>query len=337
MESSRGRRAETRVVAGGAALLAVYVGIIVACLPWWSVSSALGVSNSGVTATATATPSPRGISLAASSSASSVPSVAPSAAVTPSTAVTPAPTTQPTPRPYRAAAAPTPDQRRLYHVPILMYHRVVPVSEAADSMPHLVVPPATFKLQMKAFSDAGWHSITMATLAHLLEAGAVIPAKTFVITFDDGWYDGYEYAFPIMRQFGFVGTYYVIGDRIGIPDFLSAEQLRTLEAAGSDIGNHTEDHVSLPGNSESRVISQVENGSQEIERAVGHRPVSLAYPMGGVDPFVTDIVSRIPDIKLAVTTWYGALESWPLRMDTPRIRVNPTTNGSQLVTELSAL
>jgi peptidoglycan/xylan/chitin deacetylase (PgdA/CDA1 family) len=218
-----------------------------------------------------------------------------------------------------------------------MYHRVVPVSEAADSMPHLVVPPATFALQMKAFSDAGWHSITMATLAHLLETGTVIPAKTFVITFDDGWYDGYEYAFPIMREFGFVGTYYVIGDRIGIPDFLSAEQMRTLEAAGNDIGNHTEGHVSLPGNPESRVISQVENGSQEIERAVGHRPVSLAYPMGGVDPLVADIVSRIPDIKMAVTTWYGALENWPMRMDTPRIRVNPTTNGSQLVTELSAL
>jgi peptidoglycan/xylan/chitin deacetylase (PgdA/CDA1 family) len=217
-----------------------------------------------------------------------------------------------------------------------MYHRIVPVEEAGDSMPHLVVPPATFAIQMQAFSDAGWHSITMATLARYMETGAAIPAKTFVITFDDGWSDGYDYAFPIMRRFGFVGTFYVIGDRIGIPEFLSAPQLRTLEAAGNDIGNHTEDHVSLPGNSESRVISQVENASQEIERAVGHRPVSLAYPMGGFDQFVADIVSRIPDIKIAVTTLYGAEEMWPSRLYTPRVRVNPSTDGRQLVAELTA-
>lgn len=329
MKSSRGRRAETRVLAAGAALLAVYVGLVVAYVPWSSVSSDLGASSSG--ATALVTQRPGDVSLAVGPSAKSSPTTVPSAS-----SPMPAPTAQSTPRPYRAAAAPTPDQRRLYHVPILMYHRIVPVEEAGDSMPHLVVPPATFAIQMQAFSDAGWHSITMATLARYMETGAAIPAKTFVITFDDGWSDGYDYAFPIMRRFGFVGTFYVIGDRIGIPEFLSAPQLRTLEAAGNDIGNHTEDHVSLPGNSESRVISQVENASQEIERAVGHRPVSLAYPMGGFDQFVADIVSRIPDIKIAVTTLYGAEEMWPSRLYTPRVRVNPSTDGRQLVAELTA-
>jgi peptidoglycan/xylan/chitin deacetylase (PgdA/CDA1 family) len=219
-----------------------------------------------------------------------------------------------------------------------MYHRVVPVDEAGDSMPHLVVPPATFSLQLKAFFDAGWHSITMATLAHDLEINSTIPAKTFVITFDDGWSDSYEYAFPIMREYGFVGTFYVIGDRIGRgKDFLSAEQMRILEQAGNDIGNHTEGHVSLPGHSADSIRQQVDNCSREIQQAVGHRPVTLAYPMGGVDPFAVESVNQaVPDIKLAVTTWYGALETWPMRMDVPRVRVNPTTDGPALVASLDA-
>ena len=331
MQSSRGRRAQRKVYAGGAALLAVYLGIAFACLPWWSVSSALGAI--GGTATASAAHSPTGISRVVGPAATPVPTIASSPPVT-----TPVPTLAPTPRPYRAAAVPTPDQRRLYHVPILMYHRVVPVADAGDSMPHLVVPPATFSLQMKALFDAGWHSITMATLAHYLEINASIPAKTFVITFDDGWYDGFDYAFPIMREYGFVGTFYVIGDRISRnADYLSAEQLRILEQAGNDIGNHTEGHTSLPGKSDDLIRRQVDNCSREIQQAIGHRPVTLAYPMGGVDAsVVASVMQEIPDIKLAVTTWPGAIESWPIRLDTPRVRVDPTTDGPGLVATLDA-
>jgi len=36
------------------------------------------------------------------------------------------------------------------------------------------------------------------------------PDKTFVITIDDGWDDGYTYALPILQSHGFVATYFVI-------------------------------------------------------------------------------------------------------------------------------
>ena len=52
------------------------------------------------------------------------------------------------------------------HVPILMYHRIVPSAEAGDSIPGLVVPPDTFAAQLDALEAAGWHTITMATLAN---------------------------------------------------------------------------------------------------------------------------------------------------------------------------
>ncbi|HEX7491819.1 MAG TPA: polysaccharide deacetylase family protein [Candidatus Limnocylindrales bacterium] len=314
--------------AGGAALLAIYVGIAASCLPMWSVG-ALGAVGSP--AGETATPGPGGVSEAVSPSASLMPSDTSSLS-----ARTPMPTLAPTPRPYQAAAVPTPDQRRVYHVPILMYHRVVPLSEAGDSQSHLVVPPATFSLQMKALFDAGWHSITMATLAHDMETNATIPARTFVITFDDGWYDGYEYAFPIMRQYGFVGTYYVIGNRVDTKGFLSAEQMQTLEAAGNDIGNHTEDHVKLPGSSAEILRREVDDASRRIQQAIGHRPVTLAYPAGGVDLSLMDSMMReVPDIKLAVTTWPGAAESWPNRLSTPRVRVDATMDGPGLVASLA--
>jgi peptidoglycan/xylan/chitin deacetylase (PgdA/CDA1 family) len=216
-----------------------------------------------------------------------------------------------------------------------MYHRVVPTVEAGNSAPDLVVSPATFSAQLRALRDAGWQSITMATLEDDMATDETIPARTFVITFDDGWSDGYEYAFPIMREYGFVGTYFVIGSRIDQKDFLSTTEMQALEAAGNEIGNHTENHVSLSSVTMSHVRQEVEDASAAIARAVGHRPVSLAYPMGGVSAGVAQVLSQTPDIKVAVMTQPSGPESWFARYYMPRVRVHPNTNPEKLVASLN--
>ena len=175
----------------------------------------------------------------------------------------------------------------------------------------------------------------MATLADRMAGDTQIPPKTFVITFDDGWADGYDYAFPVLRKYGYVGTYFVIGSRIGQKDFLTAGMMRALEDAGNDIGNHTEYHVRLATFKTPRVKAEIENASREIEAALGHRPVTLAYPMGSTSPYVESVAAGIPDLACAVTTSPGSSETWDQRFAMPRIRVNPTTNGHELVVSLS--
>ena len=333
--SSKRRRPETRVVVGGALLLSLSLGALAACL--------FGLPGSGVPSGAvgagasSASGSRGGAALAAGASATSSglgPSAGSSIQTTAPTA-TSSPTRAPTPPAFQATHPPTPEPSRLYHVPVLMYHRIIPTSEAGDSLPDLVVSPETFSVQMKALFDAGWHSITMATLADDMETDRTIPAKTFVITFDDGWYDGYVYAFPIMREYGFVGTFYVITSRINSADFLSTQELRTLEAAGNDIGNHTLDHISLQTVPLARVKQEVEKASEAIERAVGHRPVSLAYPMGGISMAVVMVLGDIPDMKLAVHTGFGTYETWLGRFDMPRVRIHPGSSPKEILAWLS--
>lgn len=216
-----------------------------------------------------------------------------------------------------------------------MYHRIVPVSEAGNSLGGLVVPPEVFARQMRAFHDAGWHSITMATLAEAMEADTAVPPKTFAITFDDGWADGYHYAYQILRENEFVGTFFVIGSRIGEKDFLSAEQLRLLEAGGNDIGNHTENHVRLGPLPMARVTREVENASREICAATGHRPAALAFPMGSTSASAMTAVGQVPDLKVAVTTAAGQTLRWSGRYSLPRLRVVSNTDGAQLVAWLN--
>jgi peptidoglycan/xylan/chitin deacetylase (PgdA/CDA1 family) len=311
----------TRAVRTGGILLALFLVVAALYAARWPTSGTLGVGASISADPSVPAAAPTAPEQTASSSGSSSSVALPTASLMASPAP---PAFKPTPRP-------TPQEFRIYHVPVLMYHRIVPRSESAGSISGLVVPPETFSAQMKALFDAGWHSITMATLADEMETDTTIPPKTFVITFDDGWYDGYVYAFPIMRKYGFVGTCYVITGRIDSADFLSTQELRTLEAAGNDIGNHTVNHTSLPTVSMARATQEVENASEAIARAVGHRPVSLAYPMGGITTTTAFVVSQIPDIKLAVTESSGNSETWFGRLAMPRVRVLPSTDPARLL------
>ena len=240
------------------------------------------------------------------------------------------------------------------HVPILMYHRIVPFAEAGDSIHGLVVPPETFAAQLDALQSAGWHTITMATLANDLQANVKPPERTFAITIDDGWDDGYTYALPILAQHGFVATYFVIAGRIDRPGFLTSAHLRALVAAGDEIGDHTMDHVDLAVQPAAKLTSEIDAAAARIAQVTGHWPESFAYPSGIVDSRVATAVAACQELGIAVIEEpltpekpgataeprigvLVALETWANRFVVPRIRVTPNTTPARLEAALFPL
>lgn len=219
------------------------------------------------------------------------------------------------------------------HVPILMYHRIVPLALAGDSLPSLVVSPALFAEQLGALHAAGWRTVTVAALAAALETGRSLPPRTFTISLDDGWRDGLTYALPILQRFGDVATFYVVSDRLADPSFLSAGDLRVLVAAGMEIGDHTADHVDLVKSSAAALHEEVEADANAIATAVGERPATLAYPFGSFDARVMAEVAR-DGFGLALTTLSGSLEDGADRFEAPRLRVGPGTSAGSLLAEV---
>jgi len=239
------------------------------------------------------------------------------------------------------------------HVPILMYHRIVPSAEAGGSIPGLVVAPATFSAQLDALKAAGWHTITMATLANDLPAHVTPPQRTFVITIDDGWDDGYTYALPILQSHGFVATYFVIAGRIDDPGFLTSGHLQALVAAGDEIGDHTMDHVDLATQPAARLPYEIDAAAARIAQVTGRWPESFAYPSGVVDSQVAAAVAACQELRIAVTEepvapeapaaskppvgLTVALETWADRFAVPRVRVTPATTPVRLLDALELL
>jgi peptidoglycan/xylan/chitin deacetylase (PgdA/CDA1 family) len=239
-----------------------------------------------------------------------------------------------------------------------MYHRIVPVAEAGNSLPGLVVPPETFAAQLDVLKSGGWHTITMATLANDLQASVRPAPRTFVITIDDGWDDGYTYALPILAQHAFVATYFVIAGRIDQSGFLTSAHLQALVAAGDEIGDHTMSHFNLTGRSAATRQYQVDAAAARIAQVTGRWPESLAYPGGHENPQAVAAVAACQELRIAVieeavvtvkpgatqkpgasptprpTAMPAAYETWANRFIVPRIRVGPSTIPASLLAEL---
>lgn len=105
-------------------------------------------------------------------------------------------------------------------IPVLMYHHVSPHAGL------VTVSPPTFYTQMRWLAEHGYQSITCQDLERFF-AGATLPDKSVLITFDDGYLDNYVYAHPVMREFGMHGVIFLITGQIG--DDPEVRQHSTLE------------------------------------------------------------------------------------------------------------
>jgi peptidoglycan/xylan/chitin deacetylase (PgdA/CDA1 family) len=93
-------------------------------------------------------------------------------------------------------------------LPVLMYHHVSP-------NPGLVtLSPENFRAQMAWLAQNGYRSVGCDDLAGFL-AGAALPPRSVLITFDDGYLDNYVHAFPVLRDLGLKATIFLITGRIG--------------------------------------------------------------------------------------------------------------------------
>jgi peptidoglycan/xylan/chitin deacetylase (PgdA/CDA1 family) len=220
------------------------------------------------------------------------------------------------------------------HVPILMYHLIDTLADAGRARPGLVIDPAIFGQEMRLLHANGWHTITLATLQLDLATGRTPPPRTLVITIDDGHIDGLTNALPILRQYGFVATYFVVLGRIHSPRFLSAADLVILAQAGMEIADHTMDHRDVARLHGPALDFQIGAGAAAIKQITGRAPTSFAYPSG---EWSLEAIGAIQSagMGVAVTTKEGVLETWQDRFLLPRLRVSPSLTPDALLRMLS--
>lgn len=166
-------------------------------------------------------------------------------------------------------------------VPILLYHHVSDTIQSQYS-----VTTAALEEQMKWLHDNGYETITISDLARLIRDGGSVPGRPVVITFDDGYLDLYQNAYPILQEYGFAGTAFIIGETVDTRGNLSSDQLRELISQGWEIGSHSMHHTDLTlgiGWHEEITASK-----SYFEDKLGVEIRTFAYPYGLADSAVMD-------------------------------------------------
>ena len=100
---------------------------------------------------------------------------------------------------------------RVVTVPILLYHSISSDS-SADS--RYAVSVTDFKDQMQQLRYWGYSPIAIKDLVDHINKGHSLPRRPIVITFDDGYLDVFDHAFPIMERYGITGTVYIVANRL---------------------------------------------------------------------------------------------------------------------------
>jgi peptidoglycan/xylan/chitin deacetylase (PgdA/CDA1 family) len=177
-----------------------------------------------------------------------------------------------------------PTSRRLV-VPILMYHHLrEPGPSMADRLnARFDVSPVEFAKQLDYLRDHGYTTIDCRTLAAAVGQGKPLPARPVMLTFDDAWREQYTIAFPLLKERGMVGVFYV---HTGV---LSDDQTRgyatwadlcEMRHAGMDIQSHTISHPSLPGVETIKLDEELRVSKAALEKFLGEACISVAYPFG---------------------------------------------------------
>ncbi len=185
------------------------------------------------------------------------------------------------------------------HGRILTYHRVDWVS--GD---RLVVSPEAFRIQMEWLSAQGIRVVDLSTLVASLSSPPP-DSPQVAITFDDGYLDNFEYAWPILRGLKFPAAVFVPAGWVGQARFMSWDQLHQMAQDGITIGSHSLTHPKLSRIPLAQAREEVVRSKEILEQQLKRRVDWFCYPSGDFsDPIVQFL--REAGYQGAVTVLPGA-------------------------------
>jgi len=206
-----------------------------------------------------------------------------------------------------------PADNAIIKFPVFNYHHLGPLPENADeNRKAFTVTPEIFEQQLKYFKENGYQAVYLDQLIEYFDTGKSLPPKAIAITFDDSYKEQYQYAFPLLKKYGFVATFFVITSWVGQADALSWAEIKEMSEAGMAIGSHSVTHPHLDTLSDENLKNEVENSKKVLEENLGKTIDFIAYPAG----FYNDRV--IQAVKNA--GYIGAVGVYKIISQSPKYR-----------------
>ena len=195
------------------------------------------------------------------------------------------------------------DLRSEIPLPVLMYHGL---TDDTSRTGEYFILTEDFEKDLQWLAAHGYTGVTFRQLSDYAEKGAQLPEKPVLLTFDDGYYNNYEKAFPLLQKYHFPAVISIIGSETE----LASQQLHRPAGGGPltwqeaadmvssglvEIGNHSWDlHRNdgtgrkgadrIPGEDfesyRSVLLANLGKAQMRTAEAVGTAPLVFAWPYG---------------------------------------------------------
>jgi peptidoglycan/xylan/chitin deacetylase (PgdA/CDA1 family) len=209
------------------------------------------------------------------------------------------------------------------------------------------ISPGGFESQLRYLADHGYYSIGLDDWVAAIAARRWLPGRPVIITFDDGYLNFLQNAWPLLERAGFTATMFVVTDRVGqtadwgtvtkehVP-LMSWQDLRSLRDRGLRIGSHTASHPSLPTLSTEDIINEGTRARAHLHQELGINATCIAVPYGHTDDRVREALGKA-GYNIVVKTW-GGISTWahdPLNL--PRIEIFPDDDLTKFAAKITSI
>ncbi len=200
-------------------------------------------------------------------------------------------------------------------VPILMYHNIF---RSGNTHGNYIISESGFEKDLKFLSENGYTTIFMQDLINYTQGKGSLPEKPVVLTFDDGYFNNYSYAFPLLKKYNAKAVISIIGYYTDLysksPDenpaysHVTWSDIKTMMKSGNiEFQNHSYNlHTTDKGRNGTKkkkgeslaeykamLTSDLGKLQDSFASNTGYTPTTFTYPFGSVSEASYDIIREM--------------------------------------------
>ena len=207
------------------------------------------------------------------------------------------------------------EQEKTVQLPVIMYHGVL---KDPSQQGKYVVSPDVLEKDLQYLKANGYTSVLIQDILDFVHQGTPLPEKPILITFDDGYYNNYLYAFPLAKQYQmkmvispigyYTDKYSESGEFSAYYSHISWDHIREMIGSGYvEIQNHT---YFLHSNKGERLGAQKLTGEsvkdyqtmlredlscmqQKMTEQTGYTPTTFVYPFGAMSEDALPVLQEL--------------------------------------------
>ena len=215
------------------------------------------------------------------------------------------------------------------HIPVLMYHSIA--DEGPAELGQWRMSPKKLAEQMDYLKENGFYSVNSADILAVLRGEKQLPGKPVMLSFDDGYSNFFDCAWPIIKKRGFTAEVFLVTDyvgghaewdsRFGSPaKLMDWKTIRELQGQGVTFGSHLASHRRADELTVDEMIEESTRSRSTLEAQLQTRINSVAMPFGVWDQRLLKVFAET-GYEIGLTTVDGWVTMGMNPLSLPRVEV----------------